>query len=143
MSRFAGTDLHDPGYDMRSHQAPHRGARQDRSNRLFSDYVKQVRWWVSQFGYLVEQLGPRPEGSGTTLLDHPWCCSARRSPTATLHSHQDMPFVLAGRRRMRAPGRDELRRPPPRLTCWPPSPRPWARTSTPGRPHRGAARTVG
>jgi hypothetical protein len=36
MSRFRGTDMYDPGFDMRSHQASHYGARQDRSNRLFA-----------------------------------------------------------------------------------------------------------
>jgi hypothetical protein len=36
MSRFRGTEMYDPGFDMRSHQASHYGARQDRSNRLFA-----------------------------------------------------------------------------------------------------------
>jgi len=96
MSRFRGTDMYDPGFDMRSHQASHYGARQDRSNRLFSDYVKQVRWWVSQFGYLVEQLKSRPEGDGT-MLDHSLVLLCSEVSDGNTHSHQDMPFVLAGR----------------------------------------------
>jgi hypothetical protein len=96
MSRFRDTEMYDPGFDMRSHQASHYGARQDRSNRLFTDYVKQVRWWVSQFAYLVEQLKSRPEGDGT-MLDHSLVLLCSEVSDGNTHSHQDMPFVLAGR----------------------------------------------
>ena len=34
--------MYDPGYDMRSHQASHYGARHDRSNRLFTDFIAQL-----------------------------------------------------------------------------------------------------
>ncbi|MDO9019173.1 MAG: DUF1552 domain-containing protein [Deltaproteobacteria bacterium] len=96
MSRFRGTDMYDAGFDMRSHQASHYGARQDRSNRLFADFVKQVRWWVSQFAYLVEQLKSRPEGDGT-MLDHSLVLLCSEVSDGNTHSHSDMPFVLAGR----------------------------------------------
>ena len=56
MSRFRGSEMFDPNFDMRSHQASHYGARHDRGNRLFTDFLKQRRWWVAQFAYLLEQL---------------------------------------------------------------------------------------
>jgi hypothetical protein len=96
MSRFRGTDFYDPGFDLRSHQASHYGPRQDRTNRLFTDFVKQRRWWVAQFRYLLEQLRARPERGGT-MLDHSvvWLCS--EVSDGNTHSHREMPFVLAGR----------------------------------------------
>lgn len=96
MSRFEGTDMHDPGFDMRSHQASHYGARQDRSNSLFIAYLEQRRWWISQFAYLLEQLRARPEGEGT-MLDHSVVLLCSEVSDGNTHSHENMPFVLAGR----------------------------------------------
>jgi hypothetical protein len=96
MSRFMGSEMFDPGFDMRSHQASHYGARQDRANRLFTDFVKQRRWWVSQFAYLLEQLRARPEGDGT-MLDHSVVLLCSEVSDGNTHSHSDMPFVVAGR----------------------------------------------
>ena len=96
MSRFRGSEMYDPGFDMRSHQASHYGARQDRSNRLFTDYVKQRRWWVTQFAYLLDALRQRPEGDGT-MLDHSVVLLCSEVSDGNTHSHQDMPFVVAGR----------------------------------------------
>ena len=96
MSRFRGSEMYDPMFDMRSHQASHYGARQDRTNRLFTDYVKQIRWWVSQFAYLLEALRARPEGDGT-MLDHSLVLLCSEVSDGNTHSHHDMPFVLAGR----------------------------------------------
>lgn len=95
MSRFMGSEMYDPNFDMRSHQASHYGARQDRSNRLFTDYVKQVRWWVAQFNYLLQRLDARPEGTGT-MLDNSLVLLCSEVSDGNTHSHQDMPFVLAG-----------------------------------------------
>lgn len=96
MSRFEGTEMHDPGFDMRSHQASHYGARQDRSNPLFVAFLQQRRWWMEQFAYLVEQLRSRPEGDGT-MLDHSVVLLCSEVSDGNTHSHHDMPFVLAGR----------------------------------------------
>jgi hypothetical protein len=96
MSRFMGSEMFDAGFDMRSHQASHYGARQDRANRLFTDYVKQRRWWVSQFAYLLEQLRARPEGDGT-MLDNSVVLLCSEVSDGNTHSHSDMPFVVAGR----------------------------------------------
>ena len=95
MSRFMGAEMYDPGFDMRSHQASHYGARHDRSNRLFVDFLAQRRWWVSQFRYLLEELEARPEGDGT-MLDHSLVLFCTEVSDGNTHSHQDMPFILAG-----------------------------------------------
>jgi hypothetical protein len=95
MSRFPGVDFSDPGFDMRSHQASHYGPRHDPARREYRDFVAQRRWFVDQFAYLIDQLAARPEGDGT-MLDHSllWLCT--EVSDGNLHSHDDMPFVLAG-----------------------------------------------
>lgn len=96
MSRFVGTEMYDPAYDMRSHQASHYGARHDTTHREYVDYVAQRRWWVSQFAYLLEELARRPEGEGT-MLDNSmvWLCT--EVSDGNTHLHDNMPFVVAGR----------------------------------------------
>lgn len=95
MSRFPGTSFSDPGFDMRSHQASHYGPRHDTGRREYRDYLAQRRWFVEQFAYLVDQLAARPEDGGT-MLDHSllWLCT--EVCDGNIHSHDDMPFVLAG-----------------------------------------------
>lgn len=95
MSRFPGTSFSDPGFDMRSHQASHYGPRHDAGRREYRDYLAQRRWFVEQFAYLIDQLAARPEDGGT-MLDHSllWLCT--EVCDGNIHSHDDMPFVLAG-----------------------------------------------
>ena len=95
MSRFPGTEMHDPGFDMRSHQASHYGPRHDRGRREFADYVKQRRWFSAQFGYLLDQLAARPEGDGT-MLDYSIVVMCTEVCDGNTHLHDDMPFVVAG-----------------------------------------------
>jgi hypothetical protein len=95
MSRFANTPLYEQGFDMRSHQASHYGATHDPSHHEYADYVKQVRWWVDQFGYLLGQLAARPEDGGT-MLDHSLVLLCTEICDGNTHLHDDMPFVLAG-----------------------------------------------
>jgi hypothetical protein len=96
MSRFMGTEMYDPNFDMRSHQASHYGAAHDYTHREFSDYLKQIRWWVSQFSYLLDQLASRPEGDGT-MLDHSMVFLCTEVCDGNTHSHDNMPFILAGK----------------------------------------------
>lgn len=96
MSRFEGSEMYDAGFDMRSHQASHYGARHDRTNRLFTDFMKQRRWFVTELAYLIDALAARPEGDGT-MLDHSLVVLCSEVSDGNTHSHQDMPFVLAGR----------------------------------------------
>lgn len=97
MSRFADSEMFDPGFDMRSHQASHYGPRHDRGHREFRDYLAQRRWFVAQFAYLLEQLRIRPEGEGT-MLDHTLALLCTEVCDGNTHQHHDMPFVLAGAR---------------------------------------------
>ncbi len=95
MSRFPGTEMHDPGFDMRSHQASHYGRRHDLQKREFADYMAQRRWWVSQFAYLIQSLKDRPEGSGT-MLDNSLLVLCSEVSDGNTHSHDQMPFIFAG-----------------------------------------------
>jgi hypothetical protein len=95
MSRFANTQMYDPGFDMRSHQASHYGASHDPSRREYRAFALQVKWWVEQFAYLLSQLAARPEGDGT-MLDQSLVLLCSEISDGNTHLHDDMPFVLAG-----------------------------------------------
>lgn len=95
MSRFTGTALHDPAFDMRSHQASHYGASHNPSHREFRDFVAQRRWFVEQYAYLIQALRDRPEGSGT-MLDYSAVLLCSEVSDGNTHQHDEMPFVLAG-----------------------------------------------
>jgi len=95
MSRFPNTDMHDPGFDMRSHQASHYGARHDFGKREFADFVLQRKWWMEQLAYLLESLRQRPEGDGT-MLDYSIVLACSEVCDGNTHGHDDMPFIVAG-----------------------------------------------
>jgi hypothetical protein len=95
MSRFMNTQMYDPGFDMRSHQASHYGAAHDLAHREYKAFVLQVKWWVEQFAYLLSQLAARPEGQGT-MLDESLVLLCSEIADGNTHLHDDMPFVLAG-----------------------------------------------
>lgn len=61
-----------------------------------SEWAFRQQWYAAQFAYLLAKLQAVPEGDGT-LLDHTlvlWCNELGQGNT---HSHDDIPFVLAGR----------------------------------------------
>lgn len=93
MSRFPDTEMYVPDFDMRSHQASHYGSA---GSDLFGHYKLQVRWWMSQFAYLLDALKKRPDGDGT-MLDTSLVLLCSEVSDGNTHSHHDMPFVLAGR----------------------------------------------
>jgi len=95
MSRFPGSEMYDPGFDMRSHQASHYGASHDPSHRELRDFVAQRRWWLGELAYLLDQLAARPEDGGT-MLDHSLVLACTEVCDGNTHLHDDMPFVLAG-----------------------------------------------
>lgn len=95
MSRFANTQMFDPSFDMRSHQASHYGASHDQTRREYRAFAQQVKWWVEQFAYLLAQLAARPEGEGT-MLDESIVLLCSEIADGNTHLHDDMPFVLAG-----------------------------------------------
>jgi hypothetical protein len=93
MSRFAGSPLYKPNYDMRSHQASHYG---QTSDSKYADYVAQRTWFVAQAAYVLDQLAARPEGTGT-MLDNSIVVLCSEVSDGNTHSHDDMPFVVCGR----------------------------------------------
>lgn len=95
MSRFEGSEMYDPGYDMRSHQASHYGPNHDPNHKEFSSFVAQRRYWVGELAYLLEQLAARPEGDGS-MLDHSLVLLCSEVCDGNTHLHENMPFVLAG-----------------------------------------------
>ncbi|MGE3767019.1 MAG: DUF1552 domain-containing protein [Kofleriaceae bacterium] len=95
MSRFANTPMHDPGFDMRSHQASHYGASHDDSHREYRAFVQQATWWTEQLAYLLSQLAARPEDGGT-MLDHSIVLACTEVCDGNTHGHDDMPFIVAG-----------------------------------------------
>jgi hypothetical protein len=97
MSRMPGTEMFDPSFDMRSHQASHYGDRQDFTKREVKAFDQQIRWFVSQFGYLLDQLKARPEPSGGTMLDTSVVLLCSEICDGNTHSHDNMPFVLGGK----------------------------------------------
>ena len=95
MSRFAGTEMYDPGYDMRSHQASHYGDRHDTSKREYQAFEQQCRWWIEQYRYLIEQLDARSEGDGT-MLDNSIVVFCTEVCDGNTHGHDNMPIIVAG-----------------------------------------------
>lgn len=93
MSRIGGSPMYKPSSDMRSHQASHYG---QPSDSKFDEYVKQRTWFVEQFAYVLDQLKARPEGAGT-MLDSSVVLLCSEISDGNTHSHDDMPFILAGR----------------------------------------------
>lgn len=93
MSRFPDTEMFLQNFDMRSHQASHYG---NPGDQLFTHYVNQRRFWVSQFAYLLKQLASRPDGDGT-MLDTSLVVLCSEVGDGNTHVHDNMPFVLAGR----------------------------------------------
>lgn len=96
MSRFPDTPMYDPGFDMRSHQASHYGARHDDSRIELRHFRMQVAWWVEQFASLLDRLAAREEGDGS-MLDHSLVLLVSEISDGNTHSHDQMPFILAGR----------------------------------------------
>jgi hypothetical protein len=95
MSRFEGTPLYDPSFDMRSHQASHYGASHDPQKKEYASYYAQRVWWTEQLAYLLAELGARPEDGGT-MLDHSLVVMCTEVCDGNTHLHDDMPFVVAG-----------------------------------------------
>ncbi|MCR9161121.1 MAG: DUF1552 domain-containing protein [Nannocystaceae bacterium] len=96
MSQFPGTPLYDPGFDMRSHQASHYGPSHDPGSNEFSAYLAQRRYWVEQFGYLLQRLSETPDPVGGTMLENSVVLLCTEVCDGNTHLHDDMPFVLAG-----------------------------------------------
>jgi hypothetical protein len=96
MSRFPGTEMHDPSYDMRSHQASHYGASHDESKREYLAFAQQRRWWVERYAGLLARLARTEAPEGGSLLDSTAVVLCTEVCDGNTHLHDDMPFVVAG-----------------------------------------------
>lgn len=94
MNKFVGTEMYNPSYDISSHTASHYT---DDPSKLLKPFVAQIRWWMSQYAYLLTELAsrPDPEGGGS-MLDGSLVLLCSEVSDGKVHSHHDMPFVLAG-----------------------------------------------
>lgn len=75
------------------HSLSHHGLDEQQAK---DDLVKINTWYAGQLAYLIEKMKSVPEGTGT-LLDNTvilWC---NELAIGSLHSHDDMRFLLAGR----------------------------------------------
>ncbi len=95
MSRFPGTEMYDPGYDMRSHQASHYGSSHDWGSREFVAFEQQRRYWVDRFVHLLTKMDSIPGRTGT-LLDDSIVVLCTEVCDGNTHSHSDLPVVVAG-----------------------------------------------
>jgi hypothetical protein len=96
LSRMPGTEMYEPGFDLRSHQASHYGDSHDFSKREVRAYLQQRRWFVEQFAYLLGELKKRPDGDGT-MLDSSVVMLCTEVCDGNTHLHDNMPFIVAGR----------------------------------------------
>ncbi len=74
------------------HALSHAGPSNTEAHR---EWKRRDRWHAKQFAYLLEELDSIPEGDGT-MLDNTVLLWVMEIAKGNTHSHQDMPFVLAG-----------------------------------------------
>jgi hypothetical protein len=96
MSRFPDTEMYDPSYDMRSHQASHYGASHDDSKREYRAFHQQRRWWVGQYAALLQRLADTPAPEGGALLDRTAVVLCTEVCDGNTHLHDNMPMLVAG-----------------------------------------------
>jgi len=74
------------------HALSHAGPSNTSAHR---EWVKRDTWHAEQFAYLLRELDSVPEGDGT-MLDNTLLLWVQEVSRGNTHSHNDMPFVLAG-----------------------------------------------
>lgn len=74
------------------HALSHAGPSNESANE---EWIKRDKWHAEQFAYLLEELDSIPEGDGT-MLDNTALLWVQDVAVGNTHTHDDMPFVLAG-----------------------------------------------
>lgn len=99
MSRFPATEMYRDNFDMRSHQASHYGPAHDTQKQEYAHFLMQRRWFVEQFAYLLRSLKntPDPTSDGMSMLDTSVVLLCSEISDGNTHSHDNLPFVLAGK----------------------------------------------
>jgi len=85
------------------HSISHHQGDQERLDKL----IKIDELHVSMFAYLVDRLKATPDGDGT-LLDHALVLFGSSISESNIHTHDDLPIVLAGRANGRLKGNRHL-----------------------------------
>ena len=67
----------------------------DDSPARIADLANVEHWFARQFAYLLEKMKSVPEGDGT-LLDHSLVVWVNELNVPWMHTHDNIPFVLAG-----------------------------------------------
>lgn len=90
----AGSYARHPWAD--SEELHHELSHQPRSNADAMDQLTRVnRWYAEELAWFLGRLDAVPEGDGT-LLDHTLVLCVNELSDGELHTHQNMPFFLAG-----------------------------------------------
>jgi hypothetical protein len=61
----------------------------------WAEWSMREQWYATQFAYMLERMQQIPEGDGT-MLDHTVILWVNELAQGNTHSHQRMPFVMAG-----------------------------------------------
>lgn len=61
-----------------------------------NEWIRRQQWYSAQFAYLIDSLMRVPQADGSTLLDHTLILWVSDLSVGNIHSHENMPFVLAG-----------------------------------------------
>lgn len=81
------------GVGVEHHELSHRPD----ADTLAKDQLTAIhRWYAEQMRYLLQKLDAVPERDGQTLLDHCLVAWGNELGRGNVHSHTDVPFVLAG-----------------------------------------------
>ena len=86
---FQNLDLQD-----HHHHMTHIPEWDDNPQRI-ADLANVEHWYAQQFAYLLDQMKSVPEGDGT-LLDHSLVVWVNELNVPWMHTHDNIPFVLAG-----------------------------------------------
>ena len=78
--------------DNEGHSLSHSG---DSNELLQGQWDQMLTWYSEQQAYLLERLASVSEGAGT-LLDNTLLLFVNEISRGNTHSHEDMPFILAG-----------------------------------------------
>jgi hypothetical protein len=74
------------------HALSHAGPSNDGAKQ---EWIDRDKWHAEQFAYLLRELDSIPEGDGT-MLDNTCLLWVQEISQGNTHSHNEMPFVLAG-----------------------------------------------
>lgn len=74
------------------HQLSHAGPS---NNQARTEWIARDTWFAQKFAYLLNKLQSIPEGDGT-MLDNTTVIWLNELSQGNTHSHETMPFVLAG-----------------------------------------------